>query len=116
MFEAIDPIEHRVGLGPGDSLVFYTDGVIEARNAAGEFLGEEGLAKVLTECTGCSAEETAERILDAVHQFRGEHMSDDVAVLVVRVPDDAGEQPLSRVAGATGIPEEDLRLPGYPHG
>jgi sigma-B regulation protein RsbU (phosphoserine phosphatase) len=116
MFDDIAPSEHRVGLGPGDSLLFYTDGVIEARDDAGEFFGEERLLDVLRRCPGLPAEEIVETVLAAVHSFGDGQSADDVALVVLRVPDDAGEEPLRRVVSATGIPEQDLRLPGYPHG
>jgi sigma-B regulation protein RsbU (phosphoserine phosphatase) len=116
MFDDIEPPEHRVGLGPGDSLLFYTDGVVEARNADGEFFGDDRLLDVLTRCTGGPAQDIVDRVLDAVHAFSGGPSTDDVAVVVVRVPDDAGSAPLQRVVTATGVPEQELRLPGYPHG
>ena len=34
----------ELALGPGDRLIFYTDGITEARNPAGDEFGEEGLA------------------------------------------------------------------------
>jgi serine phosphatase RsbU (regulator of sigma subunit) len=116
MFTEIAPPQHRVGLGPGDSLLFYTDGVVEARNGVGEFFGEERLLDVLTCCPGCPAQEIVDRVFGAVHSFAGGHAADDVAVVVVRVPDDAGTEPLQRVVTATGVPAQELRLPGYPHG
>jgi sigma-B regulation protein RsbU (phosphoserine phosphatase) len=116
MFPDLDPAEDRVGLGPGDSLVFYTDGVIEARNPSGELFGEEGLHALLRDCSGCNAEAIATRVVDAAQGFSGQMLNDDVAVLVVRVPDDAGTVPMQRLTAATGLPESELRLPGYPHG
>ncbi len=38
---------HEIDLGPGDLLALYSDGVTEARNAAGEEFGEQGLATFL---------------------------------------------------------------------
>ena len=116
MFEEIDPVEDRVGLGPGDALVFYTDGVTDARDTAGQLFGETRLLRLLANCTGQPAEQIATAVVDAVQAFRSDVAADDLAVLVVRVPDDAAEAPLQRVAEATGVPAEDLRLPGYPHG
>ena len=36
----------ELALGPGDRLLFYTDGITEARNPEGEEYGEERLAAV----------------------------------------------------------------------
>jgi sigma-B regulation protein RsbU (phosphoserine phosphatase) len=116
MFADVDPVDDRVGLGPGDALVFYTDGITEARGADGDLFGETRLLSVLEGCAGATAEETVTRVVDAAHDFAGGRIGDDIAVLVVRVPEDAGTDPLGRVVTATGVPAADLRLPGYPHG
>jgi serine phosphatase RsbU (regulator of sigma subunit) len=41
MFDDIAPVDERVGLGPGDALVLYTDGITEARDATGDTFGED---------------------------------------------------------------------------
>ncbi len=116
MFDAIEPVDERVGLGPGDALVLYTDGITEARDEAGRTFGEQRLAAALQEVTGASAEAIADGIVESARRFSGERFTDDVAVVVVRVPDDAGVEPLARVSAATGLPIDQLQLPGYPHG
>jgi hypothetical protein len=116
MFGEIEPIEDRVGLGPGDCLVFFTDGVTEARAQDGTMFGESRLLDLLANCPGCAAEEVASRVVNAATSFASESHSDDVAVLVLGVPDGARDDPVGRVVEATGVAEVDLRLPGYPHG
>ncbi|MFN2607299.1 MAG: SpoIIE family protein phosphatase [Acidimicrobiales bacterium] len=116
MFPDAAPADDRVGLGPGDALVVFSDGISEARNPAGELFNEERLLEVLLECAGLDAEATADRLLQAADAFAAGRRRDDVAVLVVRVPDDATVDPLGRVARATGVDAADLRLPGYPLG
>ena len=116
LFDAIDPVDDRVGLGPGDALVFYTDGITEARDASGDVFGEERLVEALVGLTGRPAARIADGIIDAARRFSGARLRDDVAVVVVRVPDDAADEPLARVSAATGLPPERLELPGYPHG
>lgn len=115
MFQEIQPVDERVGLGPGDALVLYTDGITEARNLTGEPFGEERLLTTLRELTGASAAAIADGIVEEARQFSGERFDDDVAIVVVRVPDDAGAEPLARISAATGLPVEQLRLPGYAH-
>ncbi|MGY1743973.1 SpoIIE family protein phosphatase [Blastococcus sp. SYSU D00695] len=82
-FESV-PVE----LGPGASLVLYTDGVTEARDAAGEQFGEEGLIGLLTrpgpDAAECIAETIAAAVAERVHDSR--HEADDLAVLAVTVP------------------------------
>jgi sigma-B regulation protein RsbU (phosphoserine phosphatase) len=116
LFGAVRPVEVRVGLGPGDSLVFYTDGVTDARGPDGELFGVERLLELLAGCPGCTSEQIATRVIDAVTSFASTDRADDLALLVVGVPEDASVDPIGRVTTATGVDEVDLRLPGYPHG
>ncbi len=68
-------------LSEGESLVLYTDGVIEARNDAREFFGEAGLVATL-EREG-DGDDLARRVLDDVIAFQGGSGADDAAVLVL---------------------------------
>lgn len=74
-----------VRLRPGDALVLYTDGVIEARGEDG-MLGEDGLAAALRGVAGRDATAIADAVLAAVEAFEGRAAQDDLAVLVLRVP------------------------------
>jgi serine phosphatase RsbU (regulator of sigma subunit) len=81
-----DPVlvNQQLDLNPGDAVVLYTDGVIEARNEAGEEFGLERLAELLSTCGGRSAEGIARRIERSVLDHRGERTEDDVAIVVLR--------------------------------
>ncbi len=116
MFDVIDPVDERVGLGPGDAMVLYTDGITEARDHRGEMFGEDRLIRALQGLTDRSANGISDGIVQAAHRFSGDRFGDDVAVVVVRVPADAGTEPLARVSAATGRPVDQLKLPVYPHG
>jgi sigma-B regulation protein RsbU (phosphoserine phosphatase) len=116
MFDEIDPLDDRVGLGPGDCLVFYTDGIIEARDADGTMFGTARLIEVLQEAIGSDAGDLAAEVVAAARDFTADDLTDDVAVLVVRVPESARDAGIERVAEATGTPVEELELPSYEHG
>lgn len=77
--------DHTVHLAPGDALVFYTDGVTEARSPDGQF-GDERLLAVLEQSAGADAAGLVAGIETAVADFEGGVSRDDLAVLVVRVP------------------------------
>jgi serine phosphatase RsbU (regulator of sigma subunit) len=49
--------------------------------------GDERLAEVLARAAGSDARALADRVVDAVLDFQGGGIQDDLAVLVVRVPD-----------------------------
>jgi serine phosphatase RsbU (regulator of sigma subunit) len=85
LFPEIRLWEETAHLHPGDSLVFYTDGVTEASRGREQF-GDERLEQVLKSCAGMTATEVAENIEAAVIDFGGPEPRDDVAVLVLHVP------------------------------
>jgi serine phosphatase RsbU (regulator of sigma subunit) len=74
-------------LGPGDTLVLYTDGVVEARSPEGIFFGEERLMALLRSSVALDAPTMASRIEGAVLGFQEQAPRDDIAVLVLRVSD-----------------------------
>jgi hypothetical protein len=114
LFDAPVLGDDRVGLGPGDALVFCTDGVTEARDRSGEMFGEEALPDALLDCAGKPAETVAQRIVEDARAFAaGGKLDDDIAVLVVRVPDEAKDDPIGRLSAAIGLPPDQLTLPGY---
>jgi sigma-B regulation protein RsbU (phosphoserine phosphatase) len=72
-------------LHAGDLVVFYTDGVTEAFNAAGNLYGETKLLEELARQYGHTAADAAEALLRSVRAHAGDHpQSDDIAVLVLR--------------------------------
>ena len=73
-----------VQLTPGDVLVLYTDGIIEAENAQGEFLGMDRLLELVRTNLGRPAQEIQDSILADVHRFAGDTpQSDDIALIVL---------------------------------
>ena len=71
-------------LRPGEAVVFYTDGVTEARGEHG-FFDDERLAALLETMGARTASEIAQEIVDVVVDFQDGHPRDDIAVLVVRM-------------------------------
>lgn len=78
----------QLELGAGDTVVFYSDGVTEAMDAAGEEFGVERLLAVIARCDGMGAGEVRDAILNEVYTFVGETPPhDDMTVVVIRVAD-----------------------------
>jgi sigma-B regulation protein RsbU (phosphoserine phosphatase) len=72
-------------LRPGDQLVFYTDGITDARNPAGEMFGLERLDEVLGGCPQV-ASDLLNTVLQAVEQFAaGRPPDDDRTLLVAKI-------------------------------
>ena len=72
-------------LAPGDRVVFFTDGVTEANNPAGEEFGDGRLRQLLVENRARNAGELQQEILSAVAEFNGGHWQDDATLLVLAV-------------------------------
>lgn len=84
-FDAFVPEEHLCFLQPGDFIVFFTDGITEARNTAGDFLDDEGLEAIVASRRWASAEELKSAIISAVEEFSaGAPQADDYTVVVMR--------------------------------
>ena len=73
--------EIALPLEPGDRLLLYTDGLVEARNAEGSLLGEEALIAAFKATGKLTAEESAGRMIAAAEQW-AKSQDDDLTVLV----------------------------------
>jgi sigma-B regulation protein RsbU (phosphoserine phosphatase) len=69
-------------LQKGDQIVFYTDGITEAHNTAGEMFGTERLDEVLENCT-LQAQALLDSVLQAVATFAAGHPADDDRTVIV---------------------------------
>jgi phosphoserine phosphatase RsbU/P len=68
-------------LEPGDRILLYTDGIVEASNAAGDFFGKDALFESLRKTTGLSPSAAADSIMSSVRQW-SVRQDDDLTVLV----------------------------------
>jgi serine phosphatase RsbU (regulator of sigma subunit) len=72
-----------VSLRPGDTLVLYTDGVVEPTNALDEEFGVTRLESVLRSHEGAPAATLVDRVVEAARRFSGKSQFDDDVTLVV---------------------------------
>lgn len=84
-FEEINLSEERVELSTGDAVVFYTDGVLEARGPDGAFFESTGLNSLLASQAGLGAEAIAESLDAALKEFQGGILQDDTAFIILSV-------------------------------
>jgi sigma-B regulation protein RsbU (phosphoserine phosphatase) len=73
-------------LKPGDTLVLFSDGVVEAVNASGEEFGEVRVGDAVQELTrGAPPEQVLDGLLHALEEFRhGTPPIDDMTAVVIR--------------------------------
>jgi hypothetical protein len=77
--------EVAVLLGPGDTCLLYSDGVLEARGA-GDFFGEERLAATLAPCAGAPPAVVCAHLEEVVGAWLDGRNHDDVALLAIQAP------------------------------
>ena len=78
--------EKSIVLDPGDILVLYTDGVVEARNPAKEFFGEEKLQNLLSKHHSLSPDELKDKIYKAIcRHTKDAEQQDDITLLILKV-------------------------------
>ena len=77
--------EQVLDLRPGDLLIAYSDGLTDARNAAGDFFSEERLNALFPQLRGLGAEQAGRRLLLETDRFSGEEKPfDDLSLVVLR--------------------------------
>ena len=74
-----------------ERLVLFTDGVTEARRGT-QFLGEDGLLKLLVAMTKTPVDKFAKRLLDKVLKFADGHLRDDTVILSLERTKDTGAE------------------------
>jgi serine phosphatase RsbU (regulator of sigma subunit) len=98
---------------PGDRLVFYTDGLLEARDRAGRYFRLEDCIDVLRLP---DLEAAADQLLDRLQAHTGRRLDDDVAVLLfeaVSPPAGLGDDSAPTAAPArSALRDDDLLTAG----
>lgn len=83
-FESITYRASPLVVGPGDVLVVYSDGLVEAEDADGGMLGRELVKEIIRIEARRGAKHLESMLLDAVAGFtRGHPQNDDITMLIV---------------------------------
>jgi sigma-B regulation protein RsbU (phosphoserine phosphatase) len=86
ILEEADYEETRRQLKPGDKMIFYTDGIVEAMNEQEEMFGFERLLEIIQEARVMNADSLLNDILAKVDEFSGNApQHDDLTVIVVGI-------------------------------
>ncbi len=87
-----------VDLEPGDGVLLYTDGVIEARSADGEAFGEERLRDLLARehLAGGRPQEVVRRLVRSTMSHAGTRLRDDASMLYLRWDGSAAREDIGR--------------------
>ena len=92
VFGDLELVDRSIDLHPGDTVVLYTDGVVERFERAGRG-GDAHLVSLLWESEGEDAAEIADRIYRDAAMTGPESVKDDLAVMVLRVrPEGSGPE------------------------
>ena len=80
-----DPAVTETQLEPGDRVVLFSDGIVEARSDSGEFFGEGRLVDQLGRAldTGLPAPEAVRRLIHSVAGHQGGQLQDDATILLI---------------------------------
>ncbi len=84
--------EKSVSLAPGDRLLLYTDGIVEARNPGGQFYGLSRLCELFVNLREKSPQDVVESLLQDVSRFHESNVfDDDISLVVLQIQEAAGK-------------------------
>ena len=91
LFDEAEYDEFSFKAKPGDLFVFYSDGILDARNRDGRSFGSERVEKIVLDCQSESADCVVNNIFKAVAEHTaGADPFDDQTVVAIRVKDGSG--------------------------
>jgi serine phosphatase RsbU (regulator of sigma subunit)/PAS domain-containing protein len=89
LFPDAEPATQELALDDGDILFLYTDGVAQARGPDNTYF-QDRLADELAVLAGREAEDVKASMRQAMIDFTGDHLVDDVTMLVMRASREGG--------------------------
>ena len=93
LFDDADYDELSFRAKPGDMFVFFSDGILDARNRAGSMFGRGRLDQVVSQNLDAPPDAVVKAIFKAVAEHAaGEEAFDDETVVVIRVKGPAGKR------------------------
>lgn len=86
MFNAVTYEEKRMSVESGDKIIFYTDGVVDSRNAEGAMFGYERLVQMVKENPTANSYRLTHFLVEELEEFAGSvPRADDLTLLILEV-------------------------------
>jgi serine phosphatase RsbU (regulator of sigma subunit) len=106
------PVVAAESLAPGDSILIFTDGVIEARDSDGDFFGVDRLTELITTelAVQAPAAETMRRMVHAILHHQHDELQDDATAALLQWRPAAQSAP---VPGPRAIPSTTVGSAGW---
>jgi sigma-B regulation protein RsbU (phosphoserine phosphatase) len=77
--------QEKTTMEKGDSLLLYTDGVVESANEAADLFGEERLEEFMRNSSSLSAQQTISFLREKIQSFTGTTIpSDDTTIIALK--------------------------------
>jgi sigma-B regulation protein RsbU (phosphoserine phosphatase) len=94
LFDDAEYEEFSFRTRPGDMFVFFSDGILDASNKAGEMFGRKGVERVIAACPEQTPECVVASLFQAVEEFsEGQNAFDDQTVVAIKVKGSAPKRP-----------------------
>jgi sigma-B regulation protein RsbU (phosphoserine phosphatase) len=81
----IEPGQETLPIHPGDRIIFYTDGIIEANDGRDRMFGIEGLRDIIERHYDSSQDVLANDILSTARSIAGNNETDDMSLILLDV-------------------------------
>src|SRR2546421_5560832 len=93
LFDDAEYDEFTFRAKPGDMFVFFSDGILDARNAEGELFGRQRVEQIVARCAGRPADYVVDCLFKAVEEHAaGVETFDDQTVVAIKVKNASGKQ------------------------
>ena len=94
LFDDAEYEEFNFRTKPGDMFVFFSDGILDASNKAGEMFGRKGVERVIAACPEQTPECVVSSLFQAVEEHsEGQNAFDDQTVVAIKVKGSASKRP-----------------------
>jgi len=93
LFDEAEYDEFTFQAKPDDMFVFFSDGILDARNRAGEMFGRSGVERVVAACAAQTPDCVVDSLFQAVEEHAaGEDTFDDQTVVAIKVKGSASKR------------------------